>query len=138
MAGVLWLCAAVVLGAGSGGFGGELVSSSVGAGGVSAGGGYTLEGFVAPLGAGVMSGGGYTLEFGFAPVGAARGCDAVDFNGDGEFPDALDFDDFISVFSGGPCSTGACGDIDFNNDGVFPDEADIEAMLSVLSGGGCP
>jgi hypothetical protein len=33
-------------------------------------------------------------------------CDSIDFNGDGLFPDTQDIDDFLSVFSGGPCSTG--------------------------------
>ena len=65
------------------------------------------------------------------------GCDSVDFNGDGLFPDTADIDDFLGVFSGGQCSTGACGDLDFNNDGLFPDTADIDALLSVFSGGPC-
>ncbi|MFO0830445.1 MAG: hypothetical protein U0637_01255 [Phycisphaerales bacterium] len=64
-------------------------------------------------------------------------CDAIDFNGDGLYPDTADIDDFLSVFSGGPCSTGTCSDIDFNNDGLFPDTADIDSLLSVFSGGPC-
>ncbi|MFO0830444.1 MAG: hypothetical protein U0637_01250 [Phycisphaerales bacterium] len=64
-------------------------------------------------------------------------CDAIDFNGDGLFPDTADIDDFLAVFSGGACSTGACGDIDFNNDGLFPDTTDIDSLLSVFSGGPC-
>ncbi|HEX2838271.1 MAG TPA: hypothetical protein VHN77_09120 [Phycisphaerales bacterium] len=60
-----------------------------------------------------------------------------DYNNDGLFPDTADIDDFLSVFSGGPCSTGACGDIDFNNDGLFPDTQDIDSLLSVFSGGPC-
>jgi hypothetical protein len=64
-------------------------------------------------------------------------CDPIDFNNDGLFPDTADIDDFLSVFSGGPCSTGTCGDIDFNNDGLFPDTADIDAFISVFSGGQC-
>ncbi len=64
-------------------------------------------------------------------------CDSVDFNGDGLFPDTADIDDFLSVFSGGACSTGSCGDIDFNNDGLFPDTLDIDSLLSVFSGGAC-
>ncbi len=71
------------------------------------------------------------IEFG------GSGCDAIDYNTDGLFPDTTDIDDFLSVFSGGPCSTGTCGDIDFNNDGLYPDTADIDAMLSVFSGGAC-
>ncbi len=65
------------------------------------------------------------------------GCDAVDFNNDGLFPDTADIDDFLLVFSGGTCSTGLCGDIDFNNDGLFPDTTDIDSLLSVFSGGPC-
>ncbi|HEX2839439.1 MAG TPA: hypothetical protein VHN77_15080, partial [Phycisphaerales bacterium] len=64
-------------------------------------------------------------------------CDPVDFNGDGLFPDTADIDDFLSVFSGGPCGTGTCNDVDFNNDGLFPDTTDIDALLSVFSGGPC-
>jgi hypothetical protein len=65
------------------------------------------------------------------------GCDSIDFNGDGLFPDNADLEDFLSVFGGGPCSTGTCGDIDFNNDGLFPDNADLEAFFSVFGGGPC-
>ena len=32
--------------------------------------------------------------------------DSIDFNNDGLFPDTQDRDDFVSVFGGGPCSTG--------------------------------
>lgn len=64
-------------------------------------------------------------------------CDSVDFNKDGYYPDSLDIDDFMSVFSGGPCSTNNCGDTDFNNDGLFPDTTDIDSLLSVFSGGPC-
>ncbi len=64
-------------------------------------------------------------------------CDPIDFNNDGLFPDTADIDDFLSVFSGGPCSTGTCNDVDFNNDGLFPDTADIDSLLSVFSGGEC-
>ncbi len=65
-------------------------------------------------------------------------CDAIDFNGDGLFPDTADIDDFLSVFSGGACSNDPfCGDIDFNNDGLYPDTADIDSLLNVFSGGAC-
>ncbi len=67
-------------------------------------------------------------------------CDSIDFNNDGLFPDTADIDDFLSVFSGGPCSTDpdpGCSDVDFNNDGLFPDTADIDSLLSVFSGGPC-
>jgi hypothetical protein len=65
-------------------------------------------------------------------------CDSIDFNADGLFPDTLDIDDFLSVFSGGPCSNDPrCGDIDFNNDGLFPDTLDVDSLISVFSGGAC-
>ena len=65
-------------------------------------------------------------------------CDSIDYNNDGLFPDTLDIDDFLSVFSGGPCTNDPnCGDIDYNNDGLFPDTLDIDALLSVFSGGPC-
>ncbi|MFO0832788.1 MAG: hypothetical protein U0637_13230 [Phycisphaerales bacterium] len=73
-------------------------------------------------------------------VWAATGgpvCDSVDFNNDSLFPDTADIDDFLSVFSGGTCSTNACNDVDFNNDGLFPDTMDIDSLLSVFSGGSC-
>jgi choice-of-anchor B domain-containing protein len=66
------------------------------------------------------------------------GCDSIDFNNDGLFPDNLDLQDFVDVFGGGPCSNDPnCNDIDFNNDGLFPDNADIEAMFRVFGGGAC-
>ncbi len=68
---------------------------------------------------------------------AAPVCDTIDFNHDTLFPDTQDIADFISVFGGGPCSTGACGDVDFNNDSLFPDTSDIDALLRVFSGGPC-
>ncbi|MFO0830446.1 MAG: hypothetical protein U0637_01260 [Phycisphaerales bacterium] len=67
----------------------------------------------------------------------APACDPIDFNADGLSPDTADIDDFLSVFSGGACSTGTCGDIDFNNDGLFPDTSDIDVLLRVFSGGPC-
>ncbi len=78
---------------------------------------------------------GFTSEF---YTGTGQACDSIDFNNDGLFPDTLDIDDFLSVFSGGPCSNDpSCGDIDYNNDGLFPDTLDIDALLSVFSGGPC-
>ncbi len=74
------------------------------------------------------------IEFGAA---TGSGCDSIDFNNDGLFPDTTDIDAFLGVFSGGPCDTGACNDTDFNNDGLFPDTTDIDAFLSVFSGGPC-
>jgi hypothetical protein len=70
-------------------------------------------------------------------VPGVPGCDSIDYNNDGLFPSTLDIDDFLSVFSGGPCSTPNCNDIDFNNDSLTPDTADIDALLSVFSGGPC-
>lgn len=65
-------------------------------------------------------------------------CDSIDFNHDSLFPDTQDLDDYLSVFSGGPCSNDPnCGDIDFNNDQLFPDTADIDSILRVFSGGTC-
>ncbi len=70
-------------------------------------------------------------------TGYLSACQCIDFNNDTLFPDTQDIDDFITVFSGGTCSTGTCNDIDFNTDGLFPDTADIDAFLSVFSGGLC-
>jgi hypothetical protein len=73
-----------------------------------------------------------------SPITTGPVCDSVDFNNDGLFPDTLDIDDFLSVFSGGGCSNDPnCNDVDFNNDGLFPDTLDIDALLSVFSGGPC-
>jgi len=71
------------------------------------------------------------------PLPTGPTCDSVDFNGDGLFPDTQDIADFLTVFGGGACPTGACGDIDFNNDGLFPDTSDITVFLSVFGGGVC-
>jgi hypothetical protein len=30
-------------------------------------------------------------------------CDSIDFNADGQYPDTVDIDAFLRVFSGGPC-----------------------------------
>ncbi|HYF14249.1 MAG TPA: hypothetical protein VD971_04160 [Phycisphaerales bacterium] len=72
------------------------------------------------------------------PIGTTPPCDSIDFNGDGLFPDNTDLEDFLSVFGGGPCTTGMCGDTDFNNDGLFPDNVDITAFFAVFGGGACP
>jgi hypothetical protein len=71
------------------------------------------------------------------PPEVCGGCDSIDFNGDGLFPDNADLEDFFSVFGGGPCSTGSCADIDFNNDALFPDNEDVETYLRVFGGGAC-
>lgn len=51
----------------------------------------------------------------------------ADFNNDGVPGTQQDVDDFLSVFSEGPCSTGNCDDIDINRDGskFDPEDADI-------------
>ncbi len=76
-----------------------------------------------------------TLAVIFTPT--PSGCDTIDFNGDGLFPDTDDIAHFIAVFGGAPCPTGTCGDIDFNNDGLFPDTDDITALIRVFGGGPC-
>ncbi len=83
-----------------------------------------------------LAAGGQPVPY-WARLGGCPVCDSTDFNGDGLYPDTADIDDFLSVFSGGPCGTGTCADIDFNNDGLFPDTADIDSLLSVFSGGPC-
>jgi hypothetical protein len=65
------------------------------------------------------------------------GCDSLDFNNDGLYPDNFDLVDFLAVFGGGECPTGVCNDIDFNNDGLYPDNTDIVSLFSVFGGGGC-
>ncbi|HYF14522.1 MAG TPA: hypothetical protein VD971_05545 [Phycisphaerales bacterium] len=65
------------------------------------------------------------------------GCDSLDFNNDGLYPDNFDLVDFLAVFGGGECPTGVCNDIDFNNDGLYPDNTDIISLFSVFGGGGC-
>ncbi|HYF15167.1 MAG TPA: hypothetical protein VD971_08875 [Phycisphaerales bacterium] len=111
-----------------------------GGGGTSSGGTFTLSGTIGQHDAGtVMTGGSFTLTGGFwvGAGGGPVGCDTIDFNGDGLFPDNQDLEDFLSVFGGGPCSTGTCGDIDFNNDQLFPDNTDLEAFFNVFGGGPC-
>ncbi len=109
-----------------------------GGGGPISGGVYTLaDATIGQPDAGAMAGGDYTLLGGYWTVGEG-GCDSIDFNNDGLYPDTADIDDFLSVFSGGPCSNDPnCLDIDFNNDGLFPDTTDIDSLLSVFSGGPC-
>lgn len=69
------------------------------------------------------------------------GCDSIDFNRDGLFPDDNDLVDFLVVLAGGSCSNDpSCGSIDFNGDGLFPDDNDLIAFLCQLAGGAscCP
>jgi hypothetical protein len=76
-----------------------------------------------------------------AAVVTVAGCDTIDFNGDGIFPDNQDIIDFIEVFAGAPCPTApsfTCNDIDFNNDAIFPDNQDIVDFLNVFAGAACP
>ncbi len=83
-----------------------------------------------------IANGNYVINFNFA------GCDSIDWNNDGLFPDTQDITDFISVFGGGFCAPPnppACNsDIDFNNDGLFPDTDDITAFITAFGGGACP
>jgi hypothetical protein len=65
------------------------------------------------------------------------GCNDIDFNNDGSVFDPIDIDDFLNVFSEGPCSTGNCDSIDFNNDGSVFNPDDIDSFLSVFSEGPC-
>ena len=64
------------------------------------------------------------------------GCDDIDFNNNGVFPEDQDVVDFFNVLAGGECA--ACNDIDFNNNGVFPEDQDIVDYLNVLAGDDCP
>ncbi len=68
---------------------------------------------------------------------AACECNDIDFNNDGSLFDPLDIDDFLSVYSEGPCSTSNCDSIDFNNDLSTFDPQDVDAFLSVFSEGPC-
>ncbi|HEX2836810.1 MAG TPA: hypothetical protein VHN77_01650 [Phycisphaerales bacterium] len=84
--------------------------------------------------AGTFASVGTTPAMNFATLIADAG---IDFNNDGVYPDTQDINDFLAVFSGGPCPTQSCNTIDFNGDGLFPDTSDIDAFLSVFSGGPC-
>ncbi len=64
------------------------------------------------------------------------GCDDIDFNNNGVFPEDLDVADYLSVLAGAEC--GACNDIDFNNNGVFPEDQDVLDFFNVLAGSECP
>jgi hypothetical protein len=63
------------------------------------------------------------------------GCDDIDFNNNGVFPEDQDVVDFFNVLAGGACP--ACNDIDFNNNGVFPEDQDVVDFFNVLAGGEC-
>ncbi|HLP85866.1 MAG TPA: hypothetical protein VK157_16060, partial [Phycisphaerales bacterium] len=70
------------------------------------------------------------------------GCDTIDFNNNGVFPEDQDVIDFFDVLAGGaPATCDAtlgCQDIDFNNNGVFPEDQDVIDFFNVLAGGTCP
>jgi hypothetical protein len=72
----------------------------------------------------------------------AVGCDSIDFNNNGVFPEDQDVIDFFDVLAGGSpptCDpTDGCNDIDFNNNGVFPEDQDVIDFFNVLAGGNCP
>jgi hypothetical protein len=63
------------------------------------------------------------------------GCDDIDFNNNGVFPEDQDITDFFAVLAGASCTT--CNDIDFNNNGVFPEDQDVLDFFNVLAGGTC-
>ncbi len=77
----------------------------------------------------------FTLQ---AAPDCTPGCDTIDFNGNGVFPEDQDVIDFFTVLAGGDCPTGTCNDIDFNNNAVFPEDQDVIDFFTVLAGGDCP
>ncbi|HLP84238.1 MAG TPA: hypothetical protein VK157_07805 [Phycisphaerales bacterium] len=74
----------------------------------------------------------YMIDTFISPV---AGCDSIDFNNNGVFPEDQDVVDFFAVLAGGECA--ACSDIDFNNNGVFPEDQDVIDFFTVLAGGEC-
>ncbi|HLP84960.1 MAG TPA: lamin tail domain-containing protein [Phycisphaerales bacterium] len=74
--------------------------------------------------------------------GGPAGCDTIDFNNNGVFPEDQDVIDFFDVLAGGTPGTCdptlGCQDIDFNNNGVFPEDQDVIDFFNVLAGGTCP
>jgi hypothetical protein len=71
--------------------------------------------------------------------GGEVGCNSIDFNQNGVFPEDQDVIDFFDVLAGGtPATCDAvlgCQDIDFNNNGVFPEDQDVIDFFDVLAGG---
>ncbi|HLP83291.1 MAG TPA: cytochrome c peroxidase [Phycisphaerales bacterium] len=69
------------------------------------------------------------------------GCDPIDFNRNGVFPEDADVIDFFNVLAGGPCTVSDVSlpqcDMDFNNNGVFPEDEDVVDFFNVLAGGSC-
>jgi hypothetical protein len=74
----------------------------------------------------------YVIDTFISPV---AGCDGIDFNNNGVFPEDQDVIDFFAVLAGSDCA--ACNDIDFNNNGVFPEDQDVIDFFTVLAGGEC-
>jgi hypothetical protein len=108
-----------------------------GGGGSAAGPTFSLQATIGQPDAGTeVASANFLITGGFWVAGDV-GCDGIDFNRDGVFPDNQDIVDFIEVFAGGTCPTGTCNDIDFNNDGVFPDNQDIIDYIDVFAGGTC-
>ncbi|HLP84522.1 MAG TPA: hypothetical protein VK157_09245, partial [Phycisphaerales bacterium] len=69
------------------------------------------------------------------------GCDDIDFNRNGVFPEDQDVIDFFNVLAGGACPYNpgpwdGC-DIDFNNNAVFPEDQDVIDFFTALAGGSC-
>ena len=77
----------------------------------------------------------------FSIVRVRTGCDGIDFNNNGVFPEDQDVIDFFDVLAGGTPNTCnatlGCQDIDFNNNGVFPEDQDVIDFFNVLAGGQC-
>jgi hypothetical protein len=70
------------------------------------------------------------------------GCDDIDFNRNGIFPEDQDVIDYFNTLAGAPCPYNpgpwdGC-DIDFNNNGVFPEDQDVIDFFTTLAGGTCP
>ena len=70
---------------------------------------------------------------------SAQGCQDIDFNNNGVFPEDQDVIDFFDVLAGGTPATcdpvAGCNSIDFNNNGVFPEDQDVIDFFDVLAGG---
>ena len=85
--------------------------------------------------------GNYTLTPGSPNIEVCgpAGCDDIDFNNNGVFPEDQDVIDFFDVLAGGTPATcdpvAGCNNIDFNNNGVFPEDQDVIDFFDVLAGG---
>jgi hypothetical protein len=100
--------------------------------------GYDLQGSAADVASTIVwnlpPGFSITSVLGYTAPGS--GCDSIDFNNNGVFPEDQDAIDFFDVLAGGECA--ACNDVDFNNNGVFPEDQDVVDFFNVLAGGECP